>query len=75
MAKEGEHPNTKEPMNTQEILNTMVANQIQLKEDMNHMMQQFQNSKNNQEGTRLTMIHQLQRMRRRLMRGRIRWRR
>ena len=50
MAKEGEHPNTKEPMNTQELLNTMVANQIQLKEDMNHMMQQFQNSKNNQEG-------------------------
>ena len=50
MTKEGEHPNTKEPMNTQELLNTMVANQIQLKEDMNHMMQQFQNSKNNQEG-------------------------
>ena len=50
MAKEGEHSNTKEPMNTQELLNTMVANQIQLKEDMNHMMQQFQNSKNNQEG-------------------------
>ena len=43
MAKEGEHPNTKEPMNTQELLNTMVAKQIQLKEDMNHMMQQFQN--------------------------------
>ena len=57
MAKEGEHPNTKEPMNTQELLNTMVAKLIQLKEDMNHMMQQFQNSKNNQEGTRLTMIH------------------
>ena len=50
MAKEGEHPNTKEPMNTQELLNTMVAKLIQLKEDMNHMMQQFQNSKNNQEG-------------------------
>ena len=50
MAKEGEHLNKKKPMNTQELLNTMVAKQIQLKEDMNHMMQQFQNSKNNQEG-------------------------
>ena len=34
MAEEGEHPNTKEPMNTQELLNTMVASQIQLREDM-----------------------------------------
>ena len=41
MAEEGEHPNTKEPMNTQELLNIMVASQIQLREDMNHMMQQF----------------------------------
>ena len=36
-------------MNTQELLNTMVASQIQLREDMNRMMQQFQNSKGNQE--------------------------
>ena len=41
MAEEWEHPNTEEPMNTQELLNTMVASQIQLREDMNHMMQQF----------------------------------
>ena len=34
MVEEGEHPNIKEPMNTQELLNTMVASQIQLKEDM-----------------------------------------
>lgn len=47
MVEEGEHPNIKEPMNTQELLNTMVASQIQLKEDMNRMMQQFQNSKSN----------------------------
>ena len=50
MAEKGEHPNTEEPMNTQELLNTMVASQIQLREDVNHMMQQFLNSKNNQEG-------------------------
>ena len=50
MAEEGEHLNTEEPMNTQELLNTMVASQIQLREDMNRMMQQFQNLKNNQEG-------------------------
>ena len=37
-------------MNTQELLNTMVASQIQLREDMNRMMQQFQNLKSNQEG-------------------------
>ena len=49
MAKEGEHPNTEEPMNTQELLNTIVASQIQLREDMKSMMQQFQNSKSNQE--------------------------
>ena len=45
MAEEGEHPNTEEPMNTQEILNTMVASQIQLREDMNIIVQQFQNLK------------------------------
>ena len=28
MAKEGEHLNTEEPMNTQELLNTMVVSQI-----------------------------------------------
>ena len=50
MAEEREHPNTKEPMNTQELLNTMVASQIQLREDMNRIMQQFQNLKSNQEG-------------------------
>ncbi|KAK9998179.1 hypothetical protein SO802_017782 [Lithocarpus litseifolius] len=48
MAEEGEHPNTEEPMNTQELLNTMAASQIQLREDVNCMMQQFQNSKSNQ---------------------------
>ena len=49
MVEEGLHPNTEEPMNTQELLNTMVASQIQLREDMNRMMQQFQNSKSNRE--------------------------
>ena len=49
MAKEGEHSNTKEPMNTQELLNTMVASQIQLREDMSLMVQQFQNLKGGQE--------------------------
>ena len=49
MVEEGEHPNTKKPMNTQELLNTMVAGQIQLKEDMNLMVQQFQNLKSGQE--------------------------
>jgi len=39
MVEEGEHPNTEEPMNTQELLNTMVTSQIQLKEDMNCMIQ------------------------------------
>ena len=37
--KEGEHPNTEELMKTQELLNTMVASQIQLREDMNLMVQ------------------------------------
>ena len=36
-------------MNTQELLNNMVASQIQLREDMNRMIQKFQNSKGNQE--------------------------
>ena len=49
MVEEEEHPNTEEPMNTQELLNTMVASQIQLREDMNCMMQQLQNLKSNQE--------------------------
>ena len=33
-----EHQNTEEPMSTQELLNTMVASQIQLREDMNLMV-------------------------------------
>ena len=41
MVEEGEHPNIEEPMKTQELLNTMVASQIQLKEDMKLMVQQF----------------------------------
>ena len=49
MVKEGEHLNTKEPMNTQELLNTMVASQIQLREDMDLMVQQVQSLKSNQE--------------------------
>ena len=49
MAEKGEHPNTEEPMNTQELLNAMVASQIQLREDMNCTMRQFQNLKSNQE--------------------------
>ena len=44
-----EHPNTKEPMNIQELLNTMVASQIQLTEDMNLIIQQFQNLNGSQE--------------------------
>ena len=47
MVEEGLHPNTKEPTNTQELLNTMVASQIELREDMNRMIQQFQNLKSN----------------------------
>ena len=49
MAEEGEHLNTEEPMNTQELLNTMVASQIQLREDMNLMVKSFQNLKSNKE--------------------------
>ena len=49
MVEDGEHPNIEEAMNTQELLHTMVASQIQLREDMNRMMQQFQNLKSNQE--------------------------
>ena len=41
MAEGGEHPNIEEPMNTQKLLKTMVASQIQLREDMNLMVQQF----------------------------------
>ena len=41
MAEGEKHPNTKEQMNTQELLNTMVASQIQLREDMNFIVQQF----------------------------------
>ena len=50
MAKGDEHQNAEEQMSTQELLNIMVACQIQLKEDMNLMVQQFQNMKNGQEG-------------------------
>ena len=56
MVEEGEHPNTEEPMNTQELLNTMVASQIQLREDMNRMMQPFQNSKSNQEEDKIDRV-------------------
>ena len=49
MAEGEEHPNTEEPMNTQELLNTMVVSQIQLREDMNLIVQQFQNLKSGQE--------------------------
>ena len=49
MVEKGEHLNTEEPMNTQELLNTMIASQIQLKEDMNLMVQQVQSLKSNQE--------------------------
>ena len=38
MVEGEEHQNTKEPMSTQELLNTMVASQIQLREDMNLMV-------------------------------------
>ena len=41
MVEGEEHPNTEEPMNTQELLNTMVASQIQLREDKNLIVQQF----------------------------------
>ena len=39
-------------MNTQELLNTMVASQIQLREDMNLIVQQFQNLEGGQEETK-----------------------
>ena len=45
MAEGGEHPNIEEPMNTQKLLNTMVASQIQLREDINLIIQQFYNLK------------------------------
>ena len=48
MEKGEEHQNTEEHMGTQEPLNTMLTSQIQLKEDMNLMVQQFQNIKNSQ---------------------------
>ena len=34
MAEGEEHQNTEKPMNTQELLTTMAASQIQLKEDL-----------------------------------------
>ena len=49
MAEGNEHQNVEEQMSTQELLNTKVASQIQLREDMNLMVQQFQNMKNVQE--------------------------
>ena len=36
-----EHQNVEEQMSTQELLNTLAASQIQLREDMNLMVQQF----------------------------------
>ena len=45
MAERGEYPNIEEPMNTQELLNTMVTSQIQLREDINLTVLQFQNLK------------------------------
>ena len=39
MAEGGEHPNTEEPTNTQGLLNTMVVGQIQLREDINLIVQ------------------------------------
>ena len=56
MAKGEEYPNTEEPMNTQELLNTMVASQIQLREDMNLIVQQFQNLKSGQEDIKTNQI-------------------
>ena len=49
MAEGNEHQNTEEQISTQELLNIMVATQIQLREDINLMVQQFQNMKNDQE--------------------------
>ena len=53
MAEEGEHLNLEEPMNIQELLNTMVASQIQLREDMNLMVKQFLNLKSGQEENKI----------------------
>ena len=50
IAEEDEHQNVEEQMSTQELLNTLAASQIQLREDMNLMVQQFWNMKNSQEG-------------------------
>ena len=41
MVEGGKKQNTEEPMSTQKLLNIMVASQIQLREDMNLMVQQF----------------------------------
>ena len=49
MAEENENHNAKETMNVQELLNTMVASQIQLREDMNAIVQQFQSLKHGHE--------------------------
>ena len=40
-------------MGTQELLNIMVTSQIQLREDMNLMVQQFQNIKNSKKGDKI----------------------
>ena len=53
MEKGEEHQNTEEHMGTQELLNTMVTSQIQLREDMNLMVQQFQNIKNSKKGDKI----------------------
>jgi len=50
MVEGEEHQNAEEKMSTQELLNIIVASQIQLREDMNLMVQQFQNLKSSQEG-------------------------
>ena len=50
MVEGEEHQNAEEKMSTQELLNTIVASQIQLREDMNLMVQQLQNLKSSQEG-------------------------
>ena len=39
MVEGKEYKNSKEQMSTQELLNTMVASQIELREDMNLMVQ------------------------------------
>ena len=50
MVEGDDHQNAEEHMSTQELLNKMVASQIQLREDMTLMVKQFQNIKNGQEG-------------------------